>query len=386
MPRGGLVSGIRQLAKSLSVSLAEFEPGRYSGADCAELAELLATTAKCCETASVRAAARAAECGAHRDRGDASAADWLARAGGSTSGQAKAALETVKKVEECPATQTALCAGEVSLAQAGEIASVPDHEAELLALARTSGLGAVKDAARKRRLAGIDPEELAARQQAAREFVHWKDGLGMVRFRGALPPSVGVSLVNRLDAETGRECRAARREGRFESRAAHAADAFVRMTKGAGKGKSRGADLVIVEDLRAYRRGHAHPGEVSHIIGGGPIPVRVAREMAKDAFLKVVIHDGVRIHTVAHLGRYRPAELDTALALGRPPDFDGVTCAEAGCDRKYGLQWDHEDPVANGGVTRHDNLQPLCYDHHAEKTERDRKAGRLRGRKERAPP
>jgi hypothetical protein len=155
---------------------------------------------------------------------------------------------------------------------------------------------------------------------------------------------------------------------------------------GGGKGRSRRPDLVIVVDVMAYRRGHAHPGEVSHIIGGGPIPVRFARDLARDAFLKVVVHDGVNIHTVAHFGRYRPAELDTALALGAPPDFDGVTCAEVGCDRRYGLQWDHQDPVANHGPTSAANLQPLCYDHHTEKTKRDRKAGRLRGRKERAPP
>ena len=127
------------------------------------------------------------------------------------------------------------------------------------------------------------------------------------------------------------------------------------------RGKARTADLVIVQDLRAYRRGHAHPGELSHIIGGGPIPVRVARELAKDAFLKVVLHDGVNIHTVVHFGRRRPAELNTALELGGPPDFDGVTCSEVGCDRKYGLQWDHIDPVANDGPTSVENLQPLCW-------------------------
>ena len=178
----------------------------------------------------------------------------------------------------------------------------------------------------------------------------------MICFRGTLPPDVGVSFVNRLDAETDRECRVARREGRFESRAAHAADAFVRMLEGAGKRKARSADLVIVQDLRAHRRGHTHPGEVSHIIGGGPIPVRVARERGKDAFLKVVLHDGVQIHTVKHFGRYRPA------------------------DRRYHLQWDHKDPCANDGATSHQNLQPLCVDHHWDKTERDRKAGLLKGK------
>ena len=231
----------------------------------------------------------------------------------------------------------------------------------------------------------IDPEELSTQQHAAREFVHWKDDLGMIRIRGALPPSVGVSFVNRLDAETDRACRAAKREHRFESRAAHAADAFVRMLDGTGNGKARTADLVIVQDLRAYRRGHAHPGELSHIIGGGPIPVRVAREVAKDAFLKVVLHDGVNIHTVKHFGRRRPVELNTALELGGPPDFDGVTCCELGCDRRYGLEWDHVDPVANHGPTSAENLTPRCWPHHQDKTARDRAAGLLNGKRKRRP-
>ena len=89
-------------------------------------------------------------------------------------------------------------------------------------------------------------------------------------------------------------------------------------------------DLVAVCDLRSYRRGHTHPGEVCHIIGGGPIPVSVVREIAKDAFLKVAFHDGVEIRKVTHFGRHRPAELRTALELGAPPDFAGVTCCEAG--------------------------------------------------------
>ncbi|MEX1009092.1 MAG: hypothetical protein WD271_14780, partial [Acidimicrobiia bacterium] len=99
--------GIRQLADALCGALAAFEPGRYSGQDCAALAERLARAAKVCDTASARAAAGAAECGAHRERGDASPADWLARAGGSSTGEAKAALETVKALDACPATKNA---------------------------------------------------------------------------------------------------------------------------------------------------------------------------------------------------------------------------------------------------------------------------------------
>jgi hypothetical protein len=387
------VLGLRQLAVQFREVLAGSDPGVSSSEVCAEIAEELARTEKACAAARVRYAARASESGEHRRRGFADASDWMARWTGSTTGEARAALATLKAVASCPATKDALAAGEVSLTQAREIASVPEHEAELLEIARTSGARAVRDAARKYRLEAIDPEELSAKQHAAREFAHWKDDLGMIRFRGALPPSVGVAFANRLDRETDREWRAAKREHRLESRAAHAADAFVRMLAGTGPGtgtgKARTADLVIVQDLRAYRRGHAHPGEVSHIIGGGPIPVRVARELAKDAFLKAVLHDGVTIHTVVHFGRRRPAELNTALELGAPPEFDGVTCDELGCDRKYGLQWDHVDPVANQGPTSKENLRPLCWPHHDAKTARDRAAGLLKGRRnrpERGPP
>jgi hypothetical protein len=93
-----------------------------------------------------------------------------------------------------------------------------------------------------------------------------------------------------------------------------------------------------------------------------------------------VLHDGVNLHTVTHFGRHIPAELRTALELGDLPDLDGVTCSEKDCDRRYGLEWDHDHPVANGGETSYRNLRPQCKPHHRDKTERDRKAGRLRGR------
>jgi hypothetical protein len=272
-------------------------------------------------------------------------------------------------------------AGEVSLAQAQEItltqAEVPGAEAELLSLAKQSGLSAVRDRARARRLAAVDAEELYRRQRRAREFRHWRDRTGMICVAGALTPDVGVAFVNRLDAEVDRLRRAARRDGRDESRAALAADAFAAMLAGTGRGHAYRADLVIVGDRRAYGRGHAHPGELSHIVGGGPIPISRVRELADDAFLKVVLHDGVRIDTVAHFGRHISAELRTALELGSPPDFDGAACVDLGCGRRYGLEWDHVDPLAHGGPTSHDNLVARCWPHHHEKTEQDRAAGLL---------
>ena len=373
-----MAATLLELAAALRAALAAFDPALVSGEDAALVAEQLAVTEKACAAGRARAAVRAAECHSHERRGFADAADWLARVAGSTRGDAQAALATASVMERETPTGVALAAGELSLAQAQVIvraqAECSGSEGELLQLAHQSSLGRLQDEGRRRRLTAADPDELHRRHHRARELRHWCDAEGMVRLTGALPPEVGVPLMNRLDDATDRIRRAAREP---EPRAAHAADALVALLNGAVPGKRSSTDLVVVCDLAAYRRGHAHDGEACHIVGGGPVPVSVARRLGRDAFLKAVLHDGVRIQTVAHFGRHIPTELRTALELGPPPDFDGVECDEGGCGRRYGLEWDHVDPVANGGPTSYDNLRARCWPHHRAKTERDRRAGLL---------
>lgn len=204
----------------------------------------------------------------------------------------------------------------------------------------------------------------------------------MIRFSGALEPVVGVALMNRIDAHTDRLRREARAAGRGDaSREAHGADALVAMVSGHARAKAMAsrAELVIVCDRRAYARGYTDGDEVCHVVGGGRVRVAEARKLAEgDAFVKAVVHDGTRIDTVVHFGRHISAQLRTALELGQPPGFDGASCVD--CGRRWGLQWDHVDPLANGGPTSMANLRPRCCFCHAEKTERDRKAGLLGGR------
>lgn len=383
-------AAVSHAASSLLEALRAFEPEEFSGRDCGSLAERLAVVEKACAAARARAAARAAKCGAHRELGFADASDWLARATGSARGAARAELETAEALDGIPEAKDAALAGELSLNQAKEITRTateqPESTAELLALAKTTSLQSLRDEGRRRRLCAVDPNETRRRQLAAREFRHWLDDTGMVRFSGALPPETGIPFVNRVDAECDRVRRAARRAGSREGRVAHAADAFVALVNGNGMGRARAADLVIVCDVRAWRRGHVHEGETCHILGGGPVPVELARELGRDAFLKAVLHDGVAVHTVAHFGRHIKAELRTALELGPLPRLDGVACAD-GCGSRYGLEWDHVDPLANHGPTAVDNLEPRCWSCHHEKTERDRRAGLLGGAgNRRAPP
>jgi hypothetical protein len=390
MPRIG------RLVEELLRGLHSFEVGEYSAQDCAGLVTKFARAEKALAAARTLAAARAAESNLHRREGFVDPSEWLACHTGDTARNERAALNTMKRLDLCPATREAVRSGQVSLQQAGEIVlteeAVPGSEADLLPLAKRSGLSKVRDSARNRRANAIPADELHNHQRAARSVRHWRDEMGMIAGTFRLTPETGVPFVNRLEREAQRLRSAAKRRGetveRFE---AHAADAFAEMiqpTATSTPTKRRDVDLVVVCDLRAYRRGHEHDGEHCHIVGGGPIPVRVAREMSKDAFLKAVIHDGVTIHTVKHFGRHIPAELRTALELGPLPEFDGVTCSEEGCDRRYGLEWDHVDPVANGGETSYVNLEPKCEPHHSDKTEDDRKNGKLRGsaREPRPPP
>jgi hypothetical protein len=384
------VTSLRSAAARLRQMLRDFEPDRWSGDDCAAIAEELAAAAKACSAASARAAARAVECNAHRRRGHTGGAEWVARATGSTPAEARATLSTVAALEECPATDEALRSGEVSLAQAREIVNAelaaPGSESALLEVAATSGFAGLREEARRVKLGAVDREELHAEQHRARSVTHWVDGLGMVAGRFRLPPDVGVPFVNRLDAETDRLRRAARRDGSQEPREAHAADAMVAMTAGGGKRAAR-AEIVYVCDLDAAARGHAHGDELCHLIGGGPVPLSVVHRAAVDASVKVVLRDGKKLDTIAHYGRKIPAELRTALALGDPERLDGAVCTEEGCDRRYDLELDHDDPVAHGGRSSYENLGWRCSPHHWEKTERDRQAGLLDSRRgERAPP
>src|SRR5713101_2220040 len=258
--RGCWMSGFRALAARLRESLASLEPGVYSADDCGRAVVELAATRKACEAAEARLAARAAASGVHRRVGFADAGDWLASVAGSTVREARAALELVAAVERCPETRDALVAGEVSVAQAHEIARteavVPGSETALLEVARGASLGVVRDAARDRRVRAIPVKDLHAEQHRRRSVRHWRDELGMVCFRGALTPEIGVEFVNRLDAETDRVRRAARRVAgcagggvEMEDWPAYAADAFARMVAGQGKGHARRADVVVVCDL-----------------------------------------------------------------------------------------------------------------------------------------
>lgn len=122
------------------------------------------------------------------------------------------------------------------------------------------------------------------------------------------------------------------------------------------------ATVLIRVDLPALRRGWSEAGEQCEIDGIGPVPVAVVREWTHDAFMALVVTDGVDVRSVVHLGRFATAAQRSAL-LVRDPE-----CVVPGCHVRSRLEIDHVDPWESSHVTTLDRLARLCHRHHQMKT------------------
>src|SRR5581483_3626123 len=198
----------------------------------------------------------------------------------------------------------------------------------------------------------------------------------------ALQPEVGVPITHRIDVETDRLVTAQLRDGvKTEDldRDALAADAFVKVCADGGKPHATKRDVVVVAGVNTIRTGQFTEGEPCHVLSpNGPIPISPDKVRSYlgdgDSFVKLVLHNGVDITTVAHVGRKTTAELRTALGLGDPPAFHGPECT-CGCRKSRGLQLDHKQPVAAGGESSLANEQWLCTPTHKQKTQTERASG-----------
>jgi hypothetical protein len=90
--------------------------------------------------------------------------------------------------------------------------------------------------------------------------------------------------------------------------------------------------------------------------------VTLARQMADDAILKVLLTKGVDVMTVAHCGYTPPAHLRSALEVRDPQ------CIVPGCNQRRGLQIDHRNSFSRTRVTKLEDLARICRFHHYLKT------------------
>lgn len=325
----------------------------------------------------------------------------VARLAGTSIGKAKAVVATGNAMESSPELSQALQHGDVSLDQAVEIASAvqsaPGAAKELLKVAQAGAFHVLRDEARRVKLEAEQHRDLAARQRAGRSGRSYTDALGMVEIHLKLEPHVGAPIVARAEAEAQRLARAAkvaakeaelraRNERRDEPAAVpqvepferYLADGFAQLLSGSGKGRTTRPELVVLVSHEVANRGwkDVREGEVCKIPGVGPVAPEVARHIAQDAFLTGLFYDGKDLRHIRRWSRSRPTEVAIALELGRPPSFDGVACVE--CGNRFRTEFDHVQPHVALGPASYGNLDPRCWPCHQAKTERDRRAGRLK--------
>jgi HNH endonuclease len=309
-------------------------------------------------------------------------ASQLARITGVSAATAKAVVLTGKTMSQSEKLSAALQQGDVSLDQATVIASAEESArgvaAELVEVAQTETFHVLKRKARKAKLEADRHRDLGARQHTARCARSHSDELGMIHIHVALEPHIGTPIVARAEAEAARLGRTAKAEQRQEPFERHLADAFAVLLSGAGKGRARRPELVVLVSHEVAKRGwtDVREGELCKIPGVGPVAPEVAREIARDAFLSGVFFDGKDLRNFVRWTRTIPTEVMIALELGKPPLFDGVCCVD--CGNRFRTEFDHVTPHVAQGPASNGNLKPRCWRCHQAKTKRDRKAGKLR--------
>jgi hypothetical protein len=227
--------------------------------------ERLAANAKTLLAAKVEAS------GDWKRAGHRSAAEYLARVGGTTTSAARQALETSKQLATLPATTAAIRAGALSVTQASAVAGAaaarPDAEQRLLAMVTTTNVTELREECLRTKLAADSDPDATHRRIHAQRAVHtyrdaeggWNCHVRGTAERGAVFEAALARLVDR-------EFEAARAEDRREPREAYAFDALMKLANGAAPAEPNGRPnprylAVLRADLSALVRGEVHDGE-----------------------------------------------------------------------------------------------------------------------------
>ena len=375
-----LLERLARVTDQLRTTVTELDPETLMGADAARLLSAFAEIERLASAGKLLSARRVESSNVWRRSGHRSAAAHLAEATGTGIGPAISVLETARHLGSLPATDEAVRQGKLSEIQVKEIAGAailqPDAEVALVEAAGQQPLSVLKLRCRRVRAAGQDQRATYEAIRKGRFLRNWVEDNGAVRFEARLTPDEGARLVAAVGVEADRLADAARKAGLVEPRKAMAADALVALAcrtpeggdSGSGGGAKSGrvgmptATIHVRVDHAALVRGHVEPGELCEIPGIGPVPVEVARRLAVDSVLNVLVTDGVDVTTVARPGRTIPARLRRALCERDP------VCVVPGCDTRDDLEIDHLRTYADGGPASLANLARLCHWHHYLKT------------------
>jgi Domain of unknown function (DUF222) len=359
--------------------------------------------------------------------GTKSAADDLARRGGTPTGAAREALETSSRLAELPGVEGALRRGELSAAQAALIsaaaAASPAAEDRLLELATQISIKELRDeCARVKATADPDPDATNRRIHDERRLRRWTDAEGAWNLFAHGTPQQGAAFNTVIDPIIEQIFAAARSDGRRESHGAYAFDALMAMAdraagccSAAGRASSDDAGVAAVDrddddavdgaDSPQTLNGVGQPGifAVGRPESGPACAVRPGRwtnprylallrvdvqalrrgRVAGDELCEiggvgpvpVSVARGLLGEAIVKLVITRGVDVLNVTHLGRGPTaaqraallWLNPTCSAQGCHRAR-IEWDHRQPWASTGHTRLDELDPLCEFHHDLKT------------------
>ena len=289
-----------------------------------------ATLKKVVETVTMLFAYRAATTGGWRRVSHAATPEqWLANVTGSSEHAARETLLTAERLTELPTTTEKLRAGELSLAQAGQItaAAAVDPEAEDRML-RATRRGFRELRATKERVitAASDQERLQRIAHRDRHLSTWTQGLATHgSFSG--PTEEVDELLRALDPLQRARFEAARTAGEHESQAAYRYDALIGLARGATvESTTKPVVRVRVGLQRLLEQPVTDAAEdVCEIPGVGPVTASHAREVLSRGLLELVVTDGIDVKTVVSTTRHVPAALKIAV-----DERDGGRCLGGG--------------------------------------------------------
>jgi len=163
-----------------------------------------------------------------------SPAEDLARRGGTSTGAAKDAVDTSRRLPDLPGVEGALRRGELSAAQAALISAAahadPTAADRLLDLARRASLTELREeCARVRAAADPDPDATNRRLHQQRRLRRWTDAEGgwNLAARGTVQQGAAFNAI--LDPIIDQIFRATRADGRRDTHEAYAFDALMTM-------------------------------------------------------------------------------------------------------------------------------------------------------------
>ena len=310
-----------------------------------------------------------------KGQGAKSISEWLSIETDCAHYEAQSVVVLAGQLQHLPVTQAALRSGELSGTQAVEVARgaivAPNTETQLLNLAKHATVRDLRDATNRVVAAATDEGERHRQVHKSRSLKWWVGEDGACNLKGRMTVANGALVKAALAPLEDSIFKQARKTGAHERPEAYAADALMALCEKAsatqssesgGKTTRPNAVINIRVDIDALKRGHTENGEICEIAGVGPIPVVTATEYLGEAFLKLLVIDGVDIKTVAHMGRHIPAPLRTAVE-----ERDHV-CQVPTCDMTIGLEIDHIVAFPEGGAASFENLVRLCKRHHLQKT------------------